>query len=62
MEFELAELDDGEIVVSHEDGRYFNAGVINMMFELHRQNPEFYEHWVALAENYVLVGPAVAEA
>ncbi|MCA1800157.1 MAG: hypothetical protein LC650_02540 [Actinobacteria bacterium] len=62
LSYEFEEIDDGSMVVSCSDGRYFDAGLIAMLFDLHNQNPEFFQNWIALAENYVLVGNSVGEA
>lgn len=62
MDFSFEELDTGEMVILAGDGRYINAAVLDIIFMLEKQNPEFYMNWMALAENYVVVGNSVAEA
>lgn len=62
MEYEIEELENGTIVFVSRDGRMVDTAVVEMMFELHRQNPTFYEHWVELARNYVFSGASVVEA
>ena len=62
MDYTFEELEDGEMVISCSDGRYFNANLVDMMFELHKQNPEFFEHWIKAAASYVMVGNSVLEA
>jgi len=60
--FEVVENDDGGLYIVDEEGRGIQADVVLMMFELHKQNPRFFESWLELAENYLFVGPDVTEA
>jgi len=62
MDFEIEEMEDGQMAFVADDGSYVDVSIVSMIFELHRQNPEFYEHWIALANNYLFVGPVVGEA
>lgn len=60
--FDVVEHDDGVVYIVDEEGRGLQAEILLMMFELHKQNPRFFESWVELAENYLFVGPDVTEA
>lgn len=60
--YEIVELDDGQMMIVNQEGTGIDARVIEVMFELHKQNSRFFESWFQLAEDYLVVGPDVAEA
>lgn len=62
MDFSIEELETGEVVILAEDGRYVDLAILDVIFTLEKQNPEFYHNWIALAQNYVMVGNSVTEA
>lgn len=53
-EYELVEMDDGEIGVLCSGGKIIPAPLLELLLELSERHPEFFEHWIALAENHAM--------
>jgi hypothetical protein len=62
MGFEIDENDDGDTVFISSDGREIDATIVDMIFEVHKHNPDFFEHWVELARTYIISTPEAVEA
>lgn len=62
MEYEVVEDDSGTAMLVREDGIAIGVRVIDLIAELHKQNPRFAAHWLQLAEDYVGLGIHVGEA
>ena len=55
--------DDGDYYISSEDGsKGLPLEAVELIFELQKQNPDFYKHWMSLAVTYVMSGNSVLEA
>jgi hypothetical protein len=54
--------EDGDPYILRSDGVGLSANVFDDMLELSKQNPEFFEHWISLMENYLFIAPAPQEA
>jgi len=61
-EYEVMEIEEGYRAVVRDDGAAIGIQAFEIMFELHRQNPRFFETWLGLAEDYLMVGGEVGEA
>lgn len=53
---------DGDYYIFQDERYGMPVALLELIFELQKQNPEFYEHWVSLAATYVMVGNSVTEA
>lgn len=62
LDYEVADIGDGSLAVIRSDGAAVSIEAFEIMFELHKQNPRFFEVWLELAENYLLMGLSVGEA
>jgi hypothetical protein len=62
MDFEIETNGDGETVFVSYDGREIDAAIVDMIFEVHKHNPDFFEHWVELARTYIISTPEAVEA
>lgn len=60
--YEIMDFEDGSTAIVRGDGAAISIEAFEIMFELHRQNPRFFETWLELAENYLLIGLEVGEA
>lgn len=60
--YQIMENNDGEEVILTPDGRAVDLELIEMILELHRQNPQFAELWIDLGRSYLFTGPSVGEA
>lgn len=54
--------EEGEPFILRSDGVGISASVFDGLLDLSKQNPEFFENWIGLMENYLFVAPAVGEA
>jgi hypothetical protein len=54
--------DDGEPYILRSDGVGLSANVFDDMMELNKQNPDFFEHWIALMETYLFLVPPPGDA
>jgi hypothetical protein len=62
MDFEIEQADDGAMVFVSSDGREIDAAIVDMIFEVHKHNPDFFEHWIELARSYIISTPEAVEA
>lgn len=62
MEYEVVDMEDGTQLLQRSDGVSINPAVVDLVLELHRQNPKFLEHWLKLGEEYAFFGSDVTEA
>lgn len=61
-DYEIMSFEDGTEAIVRSDGAAINIQAFEIMFELHRQNPKFFETWLNLAEDYLLMSLPVGEA
>lgn len=61
-DYEIMEFEEGHRAVVRDDGAAIGIEAFEIMFELHRQNPRFFETWLNLAEDYLIIGVEVGEA
>jgi hypothetical protein len=62
MDFEVEQGDDGLLVFVSDDGREIDGLIVSMIFEVHKHNPDFFEHWIELARSYLVSTPGSMEA
>ena len=62
MDFEIEENEDGSLVFVSDDGREIDALIMSMIFEVHKHNPDFFQHWIELARSYLVSTPGSLEA
>jgi len=54
--------ENGDAYILRSDGMGLSVNLFDDMLELNRQNPQFFEHWVALMESYLFLVPPPEEA
>jgi len=62
QDYEISDFGDGNLAIVRSDGAAVSIEAFEIMFELHRQNPKFFETWLNLAEDYVLMSLPMGEA
>jgi hypothetical protein len=60
--YEIETIADGFTAIVRNDGAAIGVEIFDIMFELFKQNPRFFEVWMELAESYLMVGPEIGEA
>lgn len=61
-DYQIVEDDEGCQSILTPDGRVIDFELIEMILEIHRQNPEFADLWIGLARSYLFTGPSVGKA
>lgn len=54
--------DDGDYYIYKDERNAVPVEILDLIFELQKQNPEFFHHWMSMATSYIMVGNSVAEA
>jgi hypothetical protein len=60
--YEIVNDEDGDMFIVRNDGVGLSMDIFNDMLELSKQNPEFFDHWIALMESYLFLVPPPGEA
>lgn len=60
--YQIVDSDDGTQVILTPDGRIVDFELLEIILELHRQNPDFAELWIDLGKSYLFTGPSVGKA